>query len=149
MYVRKGWGARHKRSDTRVREEVFPDLFAFGARPEELANPSDGPEKHSEQPEEQLRGRKFEKARKLLKGPYRAALAHAGEVDAGKPLTGASFEDYQRVASKVPVVRYMANVALENVRATFDAEAEEAHEKARPRGVEPESRPVRRDSRAV
>lgn len=41
MYVRKGWGAKHKRSDTRVREEVFPDLFVFGARPEELANPSE------------------------------------------------------------------------------------------------------------
>ncbi len=59
----------------------------------------------------------------MLNGPYRVALAHAGEVDEGKPLTGASYEDYQKVASQVPVVRYMANVVLENVRATFDAEA--------------------------
>jgi hypothetical protein len=28
------------------------------------------------------------------------------------------------VATKVPVVRYMANVVLENVRAAFDAEVE-------------------------
>ncbi len=42
-----------------------------------------------------------------------------------KPLTGASYEDYLKVADKVTVVRYMANVVLENVRATFDAEAEE------------------------
>jgi hypothetical protein len=58
----------------------------------------------------------------VLNGPYRVALAHAGKVDAGKPLTAASYEDYQKVASQVPVVRYMANVVLENVRATFDAE---------------------------
>jgi hypothetical protein len=38
VYVRQGWGAKHKRSDTKVREEVFPDLFAFGARPEELVD---------------------------------------------------------------------------------------------------------------
>ena len=113
-------GAKHKRSDKRVREEVFPDLFAFGSRPEELADPSEHP---GEQPEEQLRAEKFKKARKVLNGPYRVALAHAGEVDAGKPLTAASYEDYQKVASQVPVVRYMANVVLENVRATFDAEA--------------------------
>lgn len=119
VYVRRGWGAKHKRSDTRIREEVFPDLFAFGSRPEELADPSEHP---GERPEEQLRGEKFKKAREVLNGPYRVALAHAGEVDAGKPLTAASYEDYQKVASQVPVVRYMANVVLENVRATFDAE---------------------------
>jgi hypothetical protein len=122
LYVRRGWGAKHKRSDTRVREEVFPDLFAFGARPEELVNPSEEDKELLEQPEEQLRGQKFEKARELLRGPYRVALAHAGEVDAGKPLTGASWEDYDKVTTKVPVVRYMANVVLENVRATFDAD---------------------------
>ena len=72
--------------------------------------------------EQQLRGHKFEKAKELLRGPYRVALAHAGDVDAGKPLTGASHEDYLKVADKVPIVRYMANVVLENVRATFDAE---------------------------
>ncbi len=123
VYVRRGWGAKHKRSDTRVREEVFPDLFAFGARPEELANPPEDPEDLREMAEEQLRGRKFKKAIKVLNDSHRVALAHAGKVDAGKPLTGASFEDYMKVAGKVPIVRYMANVTLENVRATFDAEA--------------------------
>ena len=121
VYVRKGWGAKHNRSDTRVREEVFPDLFAFGSRPEELADPSEHP---GERPEEQLRGEKFKQAKKVLNGPYRVALAHAGKVDAGKPLTGASYEDYQKVAAQVPIVRYMANVVLENVRATFDAESD-------------------------
>jgi len=119
VYVRKGWGAKHERSDTRIREEVFPDLFAFGSRPEELADPSEHP---GERPEEQLRGKKFKKAKKVLNAPYRVALAHAGEVDAGKPLTAAAYEDYQKVALQVPIVRYMANVVLENVRATFDAE---------------------------
>lgn len=118
VYVRKGWGAKHKRGDTKVRDEVFPDLFAFGSRPEELADPSRHP---GEPPEEQLRGKKFEKARRLLNGPYRVALAHAGKVDAGKPLTAASHEEHQKVAVQVPIVRYMANVVLENVRATFDA----------------------------
>ncbi len=123
-YARKGWGAEHKRSDITVRKEVFLDLFAFGTRPEELASLPEEPEELREMLEEQLRGKKFEKAKELLRGPYRAALAHAGKVDAGKPLTGASHEDYTKVAAKVPVVRYMANVVLENVRATFDAEAE-------------------------
>lgn len=122
VYVRKGWRAKHKRSDTRIREEVFPDLFAFGARPEELANPPEEPEDLHELLTEQLRGRKFKKAIKLLNDSHRVALAHAGKVDAGKPLTGASHEDYQKVAGKVLVVRYMANLVLENVRATFDAE---------------------------
>ncbi len=120
-YVRRGWRAEHRRSDVKVREEVFPDLFAFDARPEELANPPEKPEEIREMLERQLRGKKFEKARELLRGPYRAALAHAGKVDAGKPLTGAFYEDYSKVADKVAVVRYMANVVLENVRATFDA----------------------------
>jgi hypothetical protein len=62
-------------------------------------------------------------ALELLRGSYRVALAHAGMVDVGKPLTGASWDDYDKVASKVPIVRYMANVVLENMRATFDAEA--------------------------
>lgn len=126
VYVRKGWGARHKRNDTRVREEIFPDLFAFGARPEELAIPPEEPEVLREMHENQLRGKTFKKARKVLNGPYRVALAHAGEVDMGKPLTSASYEDYLKVAGMVPVVRYMANVVLENVRATFDAENKEA-----------------------
>jgi len=121
VYVRRGWGAKHKCSDIKVMEEVFPDLFAFGSRPEELADPSEHP---GVRPEDELRGHKFEKAKKVLNGPYHVALAHAGKVDAGKPLTGASHEDYQRVAAKVPIVRYMANVTLENVRATFDAEME-------------------------
>lgn len=122
VYVRRGWGAKHKRSDTKVREEVFPDLFAFGARPEELANLSVENTELLRQRAERLRGQKFKKARKLLNDSHRVALAHAGKVDAGKPLTGASWEDYQEVATKVPVVRYMANVVLENIRATFDAD---------------------------
>jgi hypothetical protein len=130
VYVRKGWGAKHKRSDTKVREEVFPDLFAFGARPEELANPPEDSEELRKMYEEQLRGRKFEVAVEMLRGTHRTALAHAGKVDAGKPLTGASFDDYIKVAGKVPVMRYMANVVLENVRATFDAEAEREDEEA-------------------
>lgn len=124
LYVRKGWGAKHKRSDRRVREEVFPDLFAFGARPEELANPTEEDMELLEQRAKQFRGQKFKKARKLLNDPYRVALAHAGKVDTGKPLTGASWKDYDKVATNVPIVRYMANVVLENVRATFDSEVE-------------------------
>lgn len=122
VYVREGWGAKHSRSDTRLREEIFPDLFAFGAKPEELDPPPEDPEIIQEMLEDQVRGRAFKSAKESLRKPYRVALAHAGKVDTGKPLTGASYEDYQKVAAKVPVVRYMANVVLENVRATFDVE---------------------------
>jgi hypothetical protein len=97
--------------------------FAIGARPEELANSSEGDKELLEQ-SEQLRRKKFKKARKVLNDPYHVALAHAGKVDVGKPLTGAFWEHYKKVATKVPVVRYMANVVLENVRAAFDAEVE-------------------------
>lgn len=106
MYVRRGWGAVHQRSDTRVKEERFPDAWVFRGPPGE--------------PDKDLRGRKFKKARELLNEPYRVALAHAGKVDAGKPLTGASSEDYTSVATKVSIVRYMASVVLENLRVTFD-----------------------------
>jgi len=64
------------------------------------------------------------KAKMVLRASYRVALAHAGKVDTGKPLIGASHADYQKVTSKVPVLRYVANVVLENVRATFDADRE-------------------------
>jgi hypothetical protein len=89
LYVRNGRGARLKRPDTRVREEVFPDEFAFGAKPEELADPT----RHLGVEEEKwLRGQPFDKARGILNGPYQVALAHAGKVDAGKALTGATFD---------------------------------------------------------
>ena len=120
-YVRKGRGARLGILDTRVRQEVFPDLFAFGSKPEELEDPSQHP---GEEPENMLRGEKFSKAKMVLRASYRVALAHAGKVDTGKPLIGASHADYQKVTSKVPVLRYVANVVLENVRATFDADRE-------------------------
>jgi hypothetical protein len=81
-------------------------LFAIGARPEELANSSEGDKELLDQ-SEQLRGKKFRKSRKVLNDPYRVALAHAGKVDVGKPLTGACWEDYNKVATNVPVVRYM------------------------------------------
>lgn len=125
LYVRNGRGAKLKRSGTRVREEVFPDQFAFGAKPEELADPSRRP---GEEDEEWLRGEPLSKARDVLNGPYRVALAHAGKVDAGQALTGATFDPYDRVAGKVPVIRYVANIVLENVRATFDADARRAAE---------------------
>lgn len=124
VYVRQGRGARLRCADTRVRPEVFPDHFAFGARPEEIVDPTEEDIACMERPEEQFRNQKFDKAKEMLRGPFRAALAHAGEVDAGKTLSGAYFEDYDKVATKVQVVRYMANVTLENVRATFDADAE-------------------------
>jgi hypothetical protein len=123
-YVRQGWRQKHRRSDIKVTEEILPDLFTFGALPEELETPPQDQEIIQEMLQDQLRGKKFERAKDLLRGPYRAALAHAGKVDAGKPLTGASYEDYEKVAVKVPIVRYMSNVILENVRATFDADAE-------------------------
>ena len=60
----------------------------------------------------------------MLRGTDRRALAHAGMVDPRKPLTDASFDDYIKVAAKIPTVRYMANVTLANVQATFDIEVE-------------------------
>ena len=106
MHVRRMWGMEHKRSDTKVKEERFPESWVFRGPPGD--------------PSKDLRGRKFGRAREFLNEPYRVALAHAGKVAAGKPLTGAFSEDYKKVSTKIPIVRYMAAVVLENLRATFD-----------------------------
>lgn len=98
-YVRAGWRQRHKRGDRRVNEEIFPDVFAFG----------------------DFKGLNFEQGKQRLERPYRVALAHAGEIRDGEPLTPASAEDLTSVATKLSIVRYMARTVLENVRATLES----------------------------
>lgn len=117
VHVRADWRRKHKHKDVRVQEEVVPDLFAFGAKNEELA-----PEYQTDEAsldERSYRGLTFDEARQRLNRPYRVALAHAGDVKGGKPLTAASGQQFTNVLGKVPLVRYMARVVLENVRATL------------------------------
>lgn len=116
VYVRTGWRQEHRRRDIKVQEEIVPDVFAFGAKKEELAF-TDIDEKALE--EESFRGLSFHDARERLNRPYRVALAHAGDVKDGKPLTAASGKNLTDVSGQVPLVRYMARVVLENVRATL------------------------------
>lgn len=122
-YVRVGWRQEHKRADVKEQDEVFPDAFAFGADEEQFAllyeRDEDEPEPHD------FRNESFHNAREHLNRPYRVALAHAGRIDGGKPLTAASGRELTRVSSQVPLARYMARVILENMRATLASSASE------------------------
>lgn len=93
--VRGDWRNRHKKKDVKTTLESFPSPTVFAFR--------------------NFEGLTFDQARQRLRDPYRNALAHGG-VDAR---TGASAEDYYTVSCLVPIVRYMARVVLENMRATL------------------------------
>ena len=101
--VRSAWRKEHKRKDEVVREEVFPDLFAFG----------------------DVKGLNFEQARQRLERPYRVALAHGGFIKDGEPRTAGSAKDVSEVSDQVPIVRYMAHAVLQNVGATLDSSEED------------------------
>ena len=80
----------------------------------------------------------FDEERNRLRGPYRVALAHAGPIrGGGRTLTAASAQDMTDVATKIPLLRYMARVVLKNVEATLDSTATPADG-----GVEPEDEPT-------
>lgn len=102
VYVRSGWRQQHKRRDEKVQEEVFPDVFAFG----------------------DFKGLTFEQGKQRLERPYRVALAHAGDIRGGEPLTPASAEDLSSVSTKLSIMRYMARIVLQNVRATLESSGE-------------------------
>lgn len=80
--------------------EVFPDSPFFG----------------------EFRGLEFDRAIARLNGPYRVALAH-GNVTGGQPRSGASVDDLAAVLDRVPSVRYMARISIENARAILRAAA--------------------------
>ena len=94
--IRGNWRRQYKIKDIKVIQEVFPDLFAFGT----------------------VKGQTFEQAKQDLNDAYRNAIAH-GDLSKGKPRTAASSSDYVDVWTKVPIMRYMARIVLENVRATL------------------------------
>lgn len=107
LEVRSTWRKEHKRKDRTIREEVFPNLFAFG----------------------EVKGLNFEQARQRLERPYRVALAHGGFIkDGGDPRTAGSAKDVSEVSSQVPIVRYMARLMLENFDATLNSSKEGAAE---------------------
>ncbi len=98
--IRGTWRRQHKRHAVKVEEEVIPKAFAFRS----------------------YEGKTFEEVRQELNDPFRVALAHGGNLRAGRaPKTGASAADYLSVSYAVPVVRHMARVTLQNVRATLDS----------------------------
>jgi hypothetical protein len=81
--------------DIRIHLEVLPDEVAFGS--------------YAKLP--------FEKAKQEM-GPYRDAIAHA-DMNKSTPKTTASALDLIDVWTRVPAMRFMARVALENTRATL------------------------------
>jgi hypothetical protein len=95
--VRGAWRKEHRLKDKRVREEVVPDAFGYAGYVD-LA---------------------FDEVKKRLNDPFRVAIAHGDGKGDGKPRTAASAEDLMAVSYAVPVVRYMAQTTLENVRATL------------------------------
>jgi hypothetical protein len=95
--VRADWRKQHRQNDVKVHSEVVPNFFAFSER----------------------KGLSFDQARQRLNRPYRVALTHAGDIEKVKLLTTASAEDLLNVSYQIPLVRYIASVTLENVRATL------------------------------
>lgn len=104
--VRASWRREHHQPDTKVREEIIPDVWAFRGRS----------------------GLSFEQIKQQLNRPYRVALAHGSNIRDGQPITAASANNFNDVATKISLIRYMARVVIENVRATLasseDASAE-------------------------
>jgi len=96
--VRGAWRRVYKRPDLKPHEEVIPG-GAFGFQGYE--------------------GLHFDAVKQKLERPFRVALAHGSNVRDGKPITAASAKDLMSVAYAVPIIRYMAQVTLQNVRATL------------------------------
>jgi hypothetical protein len=91
--VRGAWRKRSKRKDVKLTEEVVPKSYAFQGY-EDLT---------------------FDQVKQRLNKAFRIALAH-GNVPGRTPATG---EDFLAIAGELAIVRYMARVALLNVRATL------------------------------
>lgn len=112
-YVLREWRKQHssqRKRDVKLQREFLPDSFGL-----KLSRQIDQKEIS------------FQDARAKLDGPYRNALAHAGEIrERAKALTAATAEDTVDVAGKVPIVRYIARVVLANVGATLDSTAGES-----------------------
>jgi hypothetical protein len=95
--VRPAWSRELRRSDTKARAETIPEVWAFRG----------------------LSGLSFDQVKQQLNRPYRVALAHGSDIRDGKPITAASAADFNAVSTKVPLVRYMARVVIENMRTTL------------------------------
>ncbi len=98
--VRRRWRTKYRRHVVRVAEERIPAAFAF----------------------REYEGKTFEEVRQELNGPLRVAVAHGGDLrGGGEPKTAVSAEDLLSVSYAVPVVRYIAQITLQNVRATLES----------------------------
>lgn len=105
--VRGEWRRLHKRSVVKVHDEVFPDdAFAFRGY-ERLT---------------------FDQVKQKLERPHRVALAHGGRVRDGEPKTAATAEELMSVSYSVPLVRYMARMTIDNLRATFASSGDSSNE---------------------
>lgn len=98
--VKGTWQREHKQRPQKVREEEFP-VDAFGYR--------------------EYAGMTFDEVKQQMERPLRVALAHGSNVRDGKPLTAASADDLMSVTFAVPIIRFMARVTIENVRATLNS----------------------------
>ena len=94
--IRGRWRREHKRADIKLEEERFPDVLAF----------------------QRCAGKTFEEVRQELRPSYRDAIAHSDGARA-TPKTGASSSEFVNVSCQVVLVRHMARVVLENMRATL------------------------------
>ncbi len=100
--VRGAWQKEHRRQPEKIHEEKFL-TDAFGYR--------------------EYVGLTFDEAKQRMERPLRVALAHGSNVRDGKPLTASSAEDLMSVSFAVPIIRYMAQVTIENVRTTLASAA--------------------------
>ena len=96
--VRGAWRREHKRPDKKPHKEVIPEN-AFGYKG--------------------YKGLAFDEVKQRMERPFRVALAHGSNIRDREPITAALAEDLMSGSYAVPIIRYMAQVTLENVRATL------------------------------
>ncbi len=96
--VRSEWRKKYLQKDIKITPETIPDVYALAF----------------------YKGQSFEQVRQSLQKTYRNAIAHSDFKEA-IPKTAARASDFVEVSTRVPIVRYIARVILENVRATLES----------------------------
>lgn len=92
-FIRSQWRKDFKRNDERYTKEIIPDIPEF----------------------KKFEGISFDEGKKKLYKPFRVAIAH-GRVKGGVPRTLAKSSDINEVIVHLPIIRYIARIALLNMR---------------------------------
>jgi hypothetical protein len=96
--VRSEWRKKYKQKVIEIHQEIIPNIFAFAS----------------------YEGQSFEQVKESLRKTHRHAIAHS-DYKENIPKTAAKVSDFIDVSTMVPIMRYMARIILDNVRATLES----------------------------